>query len=169
MDARFYKFWENLIRQAGSGQVGLDDLSAWTKQSADISGTLMEIFKKTYGLDHVPAGTPDYSDLFESAVKEFNQSLETFYAMLDVVSRKDYLDLEKKYKALKRKVADQEEVISHLKLLFKTHPPNVEEGARSLNNMLKSQNESFLKMMDSLAGFYGITKDKDKDIDKDDD
>jgi hypothetical protein len=83
--------------------------------------------------------------------------------MLDVVPKQDFLDLEKKYKALKRKAADLEEVVAHLKLLFKTSTPNIEEGVGSMNKMLKSQNEHFLKMMDNLGEFYGITKDKDSE------
>jgi len=64
---------------------------------------------------------------------------------------------------LKRKVADLEEGLKHLKLLFKTSQPNVEEGIGSLNQMLKNQNEQFLKMMDNFAEFYGISEDKDGD------
>ena len=165
MDAKFYKFWGDFIKHAGSSQINLNDFSGWMQQGTNPSDELMKMFKKTYGLDHVSADSPDYSKLFESALKEFNHSLENFYTMLDVVPRKEYTALEKKYKALKEKLADLEMVIAQLKLLFKTNSPNVEEGIGSLNKMLKSQNENFLKMMDSLAGFYGITKDKDKDDD----
>jgi len=165
MDAKFYKFWEDFIKQAGSSQINLTDFSDWMQQGKDPSDELMKMFKKTYGLDQVSADAPDYSSLFESALREFNDSLENFYSMLDVVPRKDYEALEKKYKVLEEKLADLEAVIAQLKLLFKTNPPNVEEGINSLNKMLKSQNQNFLKMMDSLAGFYGITKDKDKDKD----
>ncbi|MDA3896913.1 MAG: hypothetical protein PF482_12300 [Desulfobacteraceae bacterium] len=60
---------------------------------------------------------------------------------------------------LKSKVADLEEVAAHLNLLFKTNPPSVEEGIGSINKMLKLQNEFFLKLMDNLGEFYGISKD----------
>ncbi len=162
MDAKFFQFWNDYIQQAPNSQVGPGDLTGWMS-GAGIPDEFMAMFKKSYGLDQMSADTPEYSTLFESALKEFNHSLTNYYAMLDVVPKKDYQELEKKYKLLKRKVADLEEAVAHLKLLFKTSTPNVEEGVGSLNKMLRSQNEHFLKMMDNLGEFYGITKDTDSE------
>ncbi len=164
MDAKFYQFWEDFFKHAVGGQVAPDVLTGWSRLGGSaMPDELMAMFKKYYGLDQMSAEAPDYSILFESALKEFNQSLTNLYAILDVVPKQDYVDLEKKCKALERKVADLEGVIMQLKLLFKTNPPNIGEGIGSLNQMLKSQNEQFLKMMDNLAGFYGISKDTDTD------
>jgi hypothetical protein len=162
MDANFFQFWNDFIQQAKSGQVRTNDVAGWMNGTG-IPDELMEMFKKSYGLDHMSDATPEYSALFESALKDFNHSLTNFYSILDVVSKQDYLDLEKKYNALKRKVSNLEEVVTHLKLLFKTSTPNVEEGIGSMNKMLKSQNEHFLKMMGNLGEFYGITKDTDSE------
>ena len=162
MDAKFFQFWNDYIQQTAKSQVGPDYLAGWMS-GAGIPDEFMTMFKKSYGLDQMSADAPEYSKLFESALKEFNHSLTNFYSMLDVVPKKDYLELEKKYKLLKKKVAELESVAAHLKLLFKTSTPNVEEGIGSLNNMLKSQNEHFLKMMENLGEFYGITKDTDSE------
>jgi hypothetical protein len=162
MDIKFFQFWNDFIQQASKSQAEPDYLAGWMS-GAGIPDEYMAMFKKSYGLDHMSADAPEYSKLFESALKEFNHSLTNFYSMLDVVPKKDYLELEKKYKLLERKVADLEEVVNHLKLLFKTGTPNAEEGIGSLNNMLKSQNEHFLKMMENLGEFYGITKDADSE------
>lgn len=163
MDAKFFQFWNDFIqKKSGNSQLGADDLTRWLS-GAGIPDEFMAMFKKSYGLDQMSADTPEYSALFESALKEFNHSLTNFYSILDVVPKIDYLELEKKYKLLKQKAADLEEVVTHLKLLLKTNMPNIEEGVGSLNNMLKSQNEHFLKMMDNLGEFYGITKDTDSE------
>lgn len=169
MDAKFYQFWKDFIKQAADGQLGKADFSAWMRPGfgvADLPGIpdeLTDLFKKYYGLDQLSADAPDYSALFESALNEFNNSLKNLYAMMDVVPKKDYVELEKKYNAQKKKVEDLEEAIKQLKLLLKTSSPEVDQGIGSLNQMLKTQNANFLKMMDSLAGFYGINKDKAED------
>ena len=162
MDAKFIQFWSDFIQQTANSQQGPDDLTGWMS-GVGIPDEFMAMFKKSYGLDQISVEAPEYSTLFESALKEFDHSLTNFYSMLDVVPKKDYLDLEKKYKMLKRKAADLGDVVAHLKLLFKTNPPNVEEGIGSMNKMLKSQNKLFLKMMDNLGEFYGITKDSDSE------
>lgn len=77
--------------------------------------------------------------------------------------------MKKKYRALQRKTEELETVVTQLKLLFKTCAPNVEEGIRPLNQMLKSQNDQFLKMMDSLAGFYGISSEKNGEAGEEED
>ncbi len=169
MDTKFYQFWNDFIKQAANGQMSSTDFTGWMRHGPDVTeipdtpDKLTAMFKKYYGLDQMPADAPDYSAMFESASKQFNNSLANLYSILDVVPKQDYLDLEKKYNVLKRKMADLEEVVRQLKLLFKTGTPNTEEGIGSLNQMLKDQNEQFLKMMDSLAGFYGITKGKGSD------
>lgn len=162
MDAKFIQFWSDFIQQTGNSQVGAGNLAGWMS-GAGIPDEFMTMFTKSYGLDQMSADTPEYSALFESALKEFNHSLTNFYSILDVVPKKDYLELEEKYKLLKIKVADMEEAMVHLKLLFKTSTPNIEEGVGSLNKMLRSQNEHFLKMMDNLGEFYGIAKDTDSE------
>jgi len=162
MDAKFIQFWSDFIQQTGNSQVGAGDLTGWIS-GAGIPDEFMTMFKKSYGLDQMTVDTPEYSTLLESALKEFNHSLSNFFSILYVVPKKDYLELDKKYKLLKRKVADLEEAMVHLKLLFKTSTPNIEEGVGSLNKMLRSQNEHFLKMMDNLGEFYGITKDTDSE------
>lgn len=174
MDAKFYQFWSDFIKQAAEGQGNFKDFTGWMRQGPHVNDMpgipdeMMAMFKKYYGLDQMSADAPDYSTLFESSLKEFNDSLANLYSILEVVPKKDYLDLEKKYNALKKKAADLEEAVRQLKLLFKTSTPDVDEGIGSMNQMLKTQNENFLKMMDSLAGFYGISKDKEADkTDKD--
>jgi len=164
MDAKFFQFWNDFIQQSASSQLGPEALTGWMTGTG-IPDELMAMFKKSYGLDQMSVDTPEYSTLFESSLKEFNHSLTKLYSLLDVVPKKDFLDLEKKYKEMKRKVENLEEVVSHLKLLFKTSTPNVEEGIGSLNKMLKSQNEHFLKMMENLGEFYGIPKNKDSEKD----
>jgi len=163
MDAKFYEFWEDFIKKAGSGTIKADALTDWMTGDIATSGKLTDMFKKIYGLDQVPADAPDYEEMAASAREAFNRSLSNFYAALEVVPKKDYDTLEKNYEVLQQQVADLEAVISQLKLLFKTSAPDVEDGIRPLNKMLKTQNEHFLKMMDSLAEFYGISNDKKKE------
>ncbi|RJP87113.1 MAG: hypothetical protein C4518_12800 [Desulfobacteraceae bacterium] len=160
MDHKFYQFWSDVVAQAVSGQIRPNEFTDWMRLGGDCPEQLMAMFKKYYGLEHHSTDNPLDSELYKSAMANFKKSMTDFYSMLDVVPKKDYLELEKKYLALQRKTEDLEAVILQLKLLFKTHPPNVEEGIAPLNQMLKTQNEHFLKMMDSLAGFYGISAEK---------
>jgi len=160
MDEKFYQFWSDVAAKTVSGQIRPNEFTDWMQLGAKGPEQLMTMFKQYYGLTGSATDNPMDSKLFESAMADFKKSLTDFYSMLEVVPKKDYLDLEKKYLALKRKTEDLEAVITQLKLLFTTCAPNVEEGIKPLNQMLKTQNEQFLKMMDSLAGFYGISSEK---------
>ena len=167
MDAKFYEFWEDFIKKAGSGSVAADVFTDWMTRGLASPGELTDRFKAIYGLDQVTADAPEYEEMAAAAREAFDQSLSNFYAALAVVPKKEYDALEKKCKKLQQQVADLEAVVTQLKLLFKTNSSNVEEGIRPLNKMLKTQNEHFLKMMDSLAEFYGISKEGDKNREKD--
>lgn len=167
MEAKFYKFWEDFIKKAGSGSVAADVFTDWMDRGFATPGELTDRFKAIYGLDQVPADAPEYEEMAAAAREAFSQSLSNFYAALEVVPKKEYDALEKKYKVLQQQVTDLEAVVTQLKLLFKTNSPDVEEGINPLNKMLKTQNEHFLKMMDSLAEFYGISKEGDKGEEKD--
>jgi len=160
MDDKFYQFWSDVAARTASGQIRPNEFTDWMRLGGAGPENLMSMFNKYYGLTGAvdnPMDTP----LFEDAMAAFKKSLTAFYAVLDVVPKQDYLELEKENRALQQKVADLEAVILQLKLLFKTCAPNVEEGIKPLNQMLKTQNEQFLKMMDSLAGFYGISSKED--------
>ena len=159
MHDKFYQFWSDVALMTARGQIRPNEFTDWMRLGANGPEQLMALFKNYYGLTNAAADNPMDSTLFASAMTDFKNSLTDFYSMLDVVPKQDYLDLEKKYIALKRKIEDLEAVITQLKLLLKTCAPNVEEGIKPLNQMLKTQNEQFLKMMDSLAGFYGISSE----------
>jgi wobble nucleotide-excising tRNase len=166
MDEKFLKFWGDMVEGAIKETTRLKDLTDWVNQKSSMSGTVAEMFKKYYGLDKTDENTAEYSELFGKAAAQFNESLSNFYSALNVVPKKEYQDLEKKYAALQKKVTELEEVIKHLKILFKTHAaggePDIEKGIKSLNQMLKSQNKKFIEMMDSLAGFYGLSEGENK-------
>ena len=158
VEDRFYQFWSDVAAKTISGHIPPNEFTDWMRLGGNGPEPLMAMFNKYYGL---PSGADSMdSTLFASAMENFKKSLTEFYSMLDVVPKQDYLELKKKYLALKRKTEDLETVVTQLKLLFKTCTPNVEEGIKPLNQMLKSQNEQFVKMMNSLAGFYGISSEK---------
>lgn len=154
MDDRFYRFWSEVVVKAASGGIRPDAFADWLRMGGDGSEILKNLFQKYYG----QADTVGY----ESAMVNFKKFLADFYEVLDVVPKQDYLALENQYQALKRKTDDLEALVTQLKVLYKTCRPDVEKRVRPLNQMLKSQNEQFLKMMDSLAEFYGITPGAEK-------
>jgi len=163
MDDKFFQFWSDVAARTVSGQIRPNEFTDWMRLGGAGPENLMSMFKKYYGLPGSAdnsADNPMDTPMFENAMAGFKKSLTAFYAMLDMVPKQDYLELEKENRALKQNVADLEAVILQLKLLFKTCAPNVEEGIKPLNQMLKTQNDQFLKMIESLAGFYGISSDK---------
>jgi BMFP domain-containing protein YqiC len=162
MDTKFYQFWGDFVQQALKGQIRSSDLMNLMQQGEGGSDDVTAMFKKYYGLDQKAADAPDYVTLYQESLKHFNKSLDDLFSILDVVPRKDYLDLEQKNKRLEKKITELEAVITHLKVLLKTNSPDAEDGTGPLNQMLKTQNEHFLKMMDSLAEFYGVKGSEDK-------
>jgi len=165
MDAKFLDFWGDIIRQMPAGQYQSVDFSAWMNQGLKGPEEVVQLFRKYYGLQDIAKDSDEYPEFVEKALLEFNRSLGFLFDYLEVVPKKEYLSLEKKYKTLKKKVEDLEAAITHLKLLLKANGAEIEEGIGPLNQMLKSQNEQFLKMMDSMAEFYGVKMPKKNEED----
>lgn len=153
MDKHFLEFWGNFMLNAARGQKQLDDINKWMGQ--DLSGfeDLTGMFKKFYGLDRLSEDSGDYLESWKQATEEFQKSFKDYLILMNVVPKDEHLALVKKYEALKKKVADQEETIEHLRMLLGEKGADQGETVKVIEDFMKKQTEQFQKLIKSSGDF----------------
>jgi hypothetical protein len=150
MDRNFLELWGNLLIQAAKGQKQIEDLTEMAKQGSKGFGDQNAIFRKFYGLKEPNEKDPDDSKAWEKAVNDFQKSLNQYQKLLGVVSKAEHLQLVEKYENLKKKAADQEETIQHLRLLLNDKGILPGDAAKGFQDLIKKQSDQF---QDLLKGF----------------
>lgn len=154
MDKHFLEFWGNLMIGAARGQRQMEDMTKWMEQ--DLSGfeDLTAMFGKSYGLDNLAKDTPDYLKTWEKAATDFQKSFKDYLNLMGVTPKDEHLTLVQKYEHLKKKAADQEETIKHLRMLLGEKAADQGEVVKGFQDLVESQSEQFQELMNSFKQFY---------------
>jgi hypothetical protein len=150
MDKHFLEFWGNLFLHAAKGQKQVEEIVQWVDQGLKGFEGLTDMFHKSYGLDRLNKGTPEYGKAWREASDTFQNSLRDFLKLMGVVPRQEHLALVKKYEDLKKKAADQEETIKHLRMLLEKEGMDQGEAVKRFQDLVKEQTEQF---QDLIKGF----------------
>ena len=151
MDKQFLEFWGNAFLSVAKGQQQLDDFVKWLSGSFREFQDITALFNRFYGLDAMPKDTPDYFAIWEKAMGEFRGSFQEFLAMMDFVSRKDYIDLSRENEDLKKRVAEQEEVISHLRTLLHEKVKAPDKSLQDFQALIDEQARHYQEFMKSIG------------------
>ncbi|MGD8229748.1 MAG: hypothetical protein PVH82_04280 [Desulfobacteraceae bacterium] len=151
MDRHFLEFWGNFLISAAKGQKQMEDVAKWMTQGLKGFEDLTAMFRTFYGLDNVSESAPDYVKAWEKAAKDFQQSFHDYLNLFGVVSRQEHLELIKKYEALKKKVAEQEQTIKHLRMQLEGEGADLGEIIRGYQNLVKKQTDQFQRLMEGLG------------------
>jgi hypothetical protein len=151
MDRRFLEFWGNFLINAAKGQKKFEELSQWFSQDLKGFEDLTALFRKSYGLDELPENSADYEEAWQKAAENFQNSLRDYLSLMGVVPKDEHIKLVKKYEDLKRKVADQEETIKHLRMLLEEKGFGQGELVRSFQDLIITQTDQFQELMKALG------------------
>jgi len=151
MDRRFLEFWGNFLINAAKGQKKFEELSQWFSQDLKGFEDLTALFRKSYGLDELPENSADYEKAWQKAAENFQNSLRDYLSLMGVVPKDEHIKLVKKYEDLKRKVADQEETIKHLRMLLEEKGFGQGELVRSFQDLIITQTDQFQELMKALG------------------
>jgi hypothetical protein len=155
VDRHFLEFWGNFLINAAKGQKQMEDAAKWMTQGLKGFEDLTAMFRKFYGLDNVSESAPDYAKTWEKAAKDFQKSFHDYLNLFGVVPRHEYLDLVKKYEAVKNKVAEQEETIKHLRMLMGAKGADLGEIIKGYQDLVKKQSDEFQRLMKGIGDSLG--------------
>ena len=154
MDKHFLEFLGNFFLSAAKGRKQVEDMTRWMGQGSSGLDEMTNMFRKFYGLEGLPLDSPDYAKAWNRASETFKTSLNDWLASLSVVPRHDYIELEKKYEALKKEVDAQNETIRHLRNLLKDKGIPQTDTYQSFTEMMEKQARQFQELMESVGKVY---------------
>jgi hypothetical protein len=155
MDRNFLEFWGNLFINAAKQQKQLEDLAKWMQQGFKGFDDLTAMFNKFYGLESLKKDTPAYKESWEAASENFLNSFKNYLDLMGMVPKNEHLELVKKYEELKEKVADQEETISHLRMLLEQRKAeSQDELVQGFQDLIDKQSKQFQQTMETFGSLF---------------
>ena len=153
MNRHFLEFWGNLLINAAKGEKQMEELTQWISQGLKGFEGLNAMFRKFYGLNKMNEGSPDYQKAWKNAADDFQRSLKEYLNLMGVVSKAEHLSLAGKYEDLKKKAADQEETIKHLRMLLDEKGIAQGEVPKGFQDLIKKQTDQFQDLMKGFGHF----------------
>jgi hypothetical protein len=157
MDKQFMEFWGNACLSAVRGQQQLEDMTKWFTGAFTGTQNLNQMFSKIYGLDALPKEIPDYFSWWEKSMNEFQKSFLDFFAMMDLVPRKAYQELEKENEELKLKISELEKNITPLHSIVEEEIKLAKEGAKGFQVLIEEQARQYQELMNTVGKAFTAT------------
>ena len=155
MDRQFLEFWGNYLLNVAKGQKHMEEVTEWIRKGFSGFEEMNSLFRKIYGLDKTPQGTPDYFKAWKKAQVDFKKSFADYLNLLGVVPLDVHLELVRKYEELKEKVASQEETIKHLRMLLaESQGANSAEVTRHFDELIKKQSDQFQNLIEGFNKMF---------------
>jgi chromosome segregation ATPase len=155
MDRHFLEFWGNLFINTAKQQKQMEDLAKWMQQGFKGFDELTAMFNKFYGLENLKKDTPAYMESWEAASENFLNSFKKYLDLMGMVPKNEHLALAKKYEELKKKVADQEETINHLRMLLQERKAeSQDELVQGFHDLIDKQSKQFQETMETFGSFF---------------
>ncbi|MBW1659362.1 MAG: hypothetical protein JRJ48_02570 [Deltaproteobacteria bacterium] len=151
MDKQFLEFWGNWLLGAARGRQQLEDMIQWVEQGFSGFDELSAMFRRFYGLEKLAPDSPQYPQAWQKASENFKTAFNEWLACMQVVPRREHLALEKKYAALKKKAAAQEETIRCLRSLLDEKNDPSSDAVQNVAAMMEKQARQFNDLMESVG------------------
>ena len=158
MDRSFLEFLRNFLIHSAERQRQMDDISQWIRLGYRGFDDLMELLKKSYGLDGVSEKSPEFHQLWEKTSQDFKESFQECLNLLHVVSRSDYDTLKKENELLKKQVSEQEKVIIKLRAMLGEKVTGLpEDVAKGIQSLMITQMDQYQEIMKSFSRMFSGT------------
>jgi len=151
MNRHFLEFWGKALLQAAKSQKQLEDLAKWLPRGFLGFQDYTQLFKTSYGLNELGEDNPDYLALWKKAEKDFRESFKDYLNLLGGVPREEYAALARKNEELQAKVAEQGEIIKHLRTLAEEKGMGLEATTMEFQRLIKKQGEQFQQFLQGLG------------------
>ena len=154
VDRHFLELWGNLLINAAKGQKQIEELTQWINQGLKGFEGQNAIFRKFYGLNSLDQESPDFLKASKNAADDFQKSLKEYLDLMGVVRKDEHLKLVGKYEDLKKKAADQEETIKHLRMLLDEKGIAQGEVPKGFQDLIRKQTDQFQDLMKGFGHFH---------------
>ncbi|MBL7202773.1 MAG: hypothetical protein ISS63_00395 [Desulfobacteraceae bacterium] len=154
MDRHFLELWGNLLINAAKGQKQIEELTQLLHQGKKGFEGQNATFRKFYGLNSLTEESPDYPKAWQNAADDFQKSLKEYLNLMGVVRKDEHLKLVGKYEDLKKKAADQEETIKHLRMLLDEKGIAQGEVPKGFQDLIRKQTDQFQDLMKGFGHFH---------------
>ncbi|MCP4020229.1 MAG: hypothetical protein GY729_00165 [Desulfobacteraceae bacterium] len=155
MDKNFLEFWGNTMLTAAKGQKQMEEMTNWMEKGFSGMKEMNDMFLKFYGIQTKESEKQNKFNDFEAMQKEafsnFSHSFEAYLQLFDAIPRKKHVELVKKYEALKKQVQDQEETITHLRMMMEDRGERKTDVVEKLNEIVGLQSDQFKKLMNEFS------------------
>jgi hypothetical protein len=151
MNRHFLEFWGKALLQAAKSQKQLEDLAKWMPRGFLGFQDFTQLFKTSYGLNEVEDDNPDYLALWKKAEADFRESFKDYLNLLGGVPREEYAALARQNEELQAKVAEQAEIINHLRTLADDKGLGLEATTMEFQRLIKKQGEQFQQFLQGLG------------------
>jgi phage tail tape-measure protein len=155
VDRRFLEFWGNLLINASKGQKQIEDLTQWINQGLKGSEDLNAMFQRFYMRNGPAEESPDYLRAWQNAARDFQETFKDYLNLMGVVPMGEHLKLVKKYEDLKKRAADQDETIAHLRMLLDAKGIDHGEALMGFQDLIKKQTDQFQDLVKGFGQFPG--------------
>jgi hypothetical protein len=154
VDEKYLEFLGNLFLSAAKNQKQMEDFIKLSRQGFKGIEEMSAIFRKFYGLENIEKDAPEYIKTWRNATEEFQNTFREYLTMVGYVPKEDHLNLVEKYEKLKKKVADQDETIRHLKMLLRDKSVDQGETVKVFQDLVTKQGEQFMEMMNTVGQYF---------------
>ena len=151
MNRHFLEFWGKALLQAAQSQRQLEELAKWLPRGFLGLQDFTQLFKSSYGLNEVAEDTPDYLALWKKAEADFRESFKDYLSLLGGVPREEYAALARKNDELQEKVAEQNEIIKHLRMLVDEKGMGLEGATVEFQKLIEKQGKQFQQFLKGLS------------------
>ncbi|MFZ5448213.1 MAG: hypothetical protein ACOZFS_06205 [Thermodesulfobacteriota bacterium] len=151
MNRHFLEFWGKALLEAAKSQKQMEDLAKWLPRGFLGFQDFTQLFKTAYGLNEVAEDNSDFLALWKKAEENFRDSFKDYLNLLGVVPREEYAALARKYDELQVTVAEQAEIIKHLRMLADEKGMGLEATTMEFQRLIKKQGEQFQQFLKGMG------------------
>jgi hypothetical protein len=154
MDKQFLEFWGNIMINAAKGQQQLEDIMKWYSGNFSDFKDITALFCRMYGLDPETEKTPGYLNVWHKAFDDFQRSFSELAIMMDLVPRKEYITLTRENHDLKKRIAELEEGLAHLRALLDDKLRSPVEGLKGFQELINEQARQYQDFMKGIGNVF---------------
>ena len=151
MNRHFLELWGKAFLEAARSQKQMEDLARLFQQSFWGLPDYAQLFEAAYGLDKTPEDSPEYFILWQKAEENFREAFKDFLKLMDLVPREEYDALIRRCEELEGKLAEQEEILKHLRLLTEEKGMGLEAATLEFQKLIKKQGDQFQKFIKGMG------------------
>jgi hypothetical protein len=149
MDNNLLEFWGNIFLTTAKGQKQVEEFTKMTKSGLWGMPDMSNIMGVYPGMDALSKASNEYLKIFNKTNEEMQKSVREFLALMDLVPRKDYLELLEEYEAYKKSIEEKNK--SNMGKVLDEEMSLQTQGMKSFEELMRNQTKQFQDLMTNFT------------------